>query len=130
MNTIFSILWCPQHQPTKRQLEELPKHKINLLSEIDSELFKSLSSLEADSDLDQLTDKLIKIISVNTHVVLPIGSPAFMFLLSTKLSRINFHYKTILFAHSKRVSEETISPEGEIIKNSKFIHEKFIVFNL
>lgn len=130
MKTIFSILWCPQHQPTKQQLEQLPKHRINLLSEVDSELFKSLSALEADSDLDQLTDKLIKLISINTHVVLPIGSPAFMFLLSAKLSRIEFNFKTILFAHSKRVSKEMTSPDGEVSKVSRFVHEKFIVFDL
>ena len=131
MNTLrLGTLWCPQHSCTEAQLKQLPPNPVTKLSDENPTLFKELSSLDGDSNLDKLTDELINEMTKHTHVVLPIGSPAFMFLLSYKLSKMSFTTKTILFAHSKRESKEMTSPDGEVTKVSRFVHEKFIVFSL
>jgi hypothetical protein len=38
------LLWCPQHQPTEEQIKELSEFKIDVIRDINPEMFQSLSN--------------------------------------------------------------------------------------
>ena len=82
-----------------------------------------LKGLKAEDDLNQLAFKLIQVLEDNlpegSVVLLPIGSPAFMFTLAMKGLPL-----LILFSHSERESVETCV-DGVVTKVSIFSHKGF-----
>jgi len=59
---------------------------------------------------------------------LPVGSPAFNFVLSSLLYNDEEFKGKILFSHSERVSKEITLPDGSVKKDSVFSFKKFIRF--
>lgn len=118
------ILWVPQHEPTKEQLEELNADELFELKNLTPELFDELKNTPADEEkLRELVGQLIKEFKGFTHVVLPIGSPAFIMLLGHYLP--NDYKNKILFAHSERQSVDTHMEDGSVKKSSIFRHVCF-----
>lgn len=126
------ILWCPQHQITEDQRAELGPVIIEDLQTVDPKLFKSLSNTTLDSNLVDLADQLYKICQKYNVVVLPIGSPAFMFAFASQEAGGEpmmhpYHRRfQILFAYSERVSEDVPQSDGTVKKIAIFKHIKFI----
>lgn len=105
------------------------------LRDVDNELFKQLSNITVDSDLNYLANCLLEVARKFDIVILPIGSPAFMFKFATKIPPkfpsifnppVNMDL-TFLFAHSDRVSVEKQNEDGTITKTNVFKHVKFLV---
>jgi len=122
------ILWTLQHNMLPEQKEELEKQgKIYFLYEINPELFNQLSNTPPDVFKQrELAHELYDIAQQYDMVVLPIGSPSFMFIFAKICERFKHNFE-VLFAHSVRVTEEKVNEEtGEVIKVNKFKHEKFI----
>ena len=71
--------------------------------------------------LDALANKLAKVAIKYDVVILPVGSPAFMFLFAQKIAkmRIDGIETEFWFAHSERKSVETIT-DGTVTKKSIF----------
>jgi hypothetical protein len=122
-------MWCPAHRATLEQLAELaewPGGELFLLSEQAPELFARLTDCPSDvKSLHNMAEELIEVARRLRckYVVLPIGSPAFNFVLAPKLERRRFH---VGFAHSRRESQDVPQPDGTVKKVSLFRHEKFI----
>jgi hypothetical protein len=57
--------------------------------------------------------------------LLPGGSPAFNFILNSKISQKKMLY-TVYFSHSVREYEETIQPDGTVSKTNIFKHKRWI----
>jgi len=57
------------------------------------------------------------------YIVQPAGSPAFQFVLGSVAN--NYKNVEILYAHSERVSEDVVQPDGTIKKISSFKHVCF-----
>lgn len=116
------ILWCPQHQPTAEQLSELNSEVVNLKDVMSEDIYKKLLNCPGDPmELGSLVDAMVEICHRFSKVVLPIGSPAFNFILSPLLRRVK-----VLFAHSERVSVDEPQADGSVKKVAIFRHLKFI----
>ena len=126
---------CTAHQLTDEQLKEIrsivDEEELDLyvnvvnLKEHNNELFGKLVNCPADeAELEKLADNLIACFNGDEWVIhLPIGSPAFMFILSRKLlSHSNIHP---VFSHSERAVVEEKQPDGSIKKISNFKFVKF-----
>lgn len=95
------------------------------LRDTNQDLFSKLSNISANADLNALAHSLIYTITMNNFdvVILPIGSPAFMY----KLASLNDEIcADKLFAHSERVSKEVTNPDGSVTKTNVFNHVGFI----
>lgn len=95
------------------------------LRDVDNELFKQLSNIAVDSNLNDLANSLLEVARKFDIVILPIGSPAFMFKFATK-THANMDI-VFLFAHSERVSIEKQNEDGSVTKTNIFKHVKFLV---
>jgi len=131
----MATLVCLQHNLTLEQLEELGGEVINLRS-VNEDLFAHLANSPADEFL--IRDLAIRLCYMIwnrkfSKVLLPIGSPAFMFMfareLTMKLREYDFQVE-VLFAHSNRVSMEHVTSDGGIIKTSEFRHVRFLSFSI
>ena len=82
-----------------------------------------LKALKAEDDLNRLAFELIQVLEDNlpegSVILMPIGSPAFMFTLALKGLPL-----LILFSHSERESRETCV-DGVVTKTSVFAHKGF-----
>jgi hypothetical protein len=126
MNNPKFVLWCPQHNPTKEQIEELKDYSICFLKETNEKLFEQLSNTPSSgAELRELTKKLIEIFDFYDKVVLPIGSPAFILLLGHSIPNISALKNKILFSHSERHSVDIVQKDGTVLKKSIFKHIKF-----
>ncbi len=123
------ILKAMNHELTIKQLDELQElfgeTKIFDLNTTNPNLFNNISRITLESNLNDLTNEFIKTIADSDIVILPIGSPAFMFMLAKKLSVCND--KRFLFAHTDRKVVEKTNEDGTVTKTSVFEHQKFIV---
>lgn len=123
-----NILWTPQHVPTTEQLKELDG-PVTLLSVINTPLFTKLSNSPSDiKELEDLSYQLLGMFNNFDAIVLPLGSPAFMAILMKGIGIVQTlgdQYK-LLFAHTERVSDDVVQPDGSIKKTSIFKHVKFI----
>lgn len=117
----IKILWCPQHQATAEQLAELSSEVVNL-KDVSEDIYNKLLNCPGDPmELGSLVDAMVEICHRFSKVVLPIGSPAFNFILSPLLRRVK-----VLFAHSERVSVDEPQADGSVKKVAIFRHIKFI----
>jgi len=121
MKKTKKILWCPQHTPTQEQVKEL-SGEIYFLKDVDPKLYQSLSNTGTE-DLVHLAFQFKKLWTAYDHVVLPIGSPAFIMVLGDIIP--NDIKSKIRFAHSERNSVDIPQPDGTVIKKSVFKHIKF-----
>ena len=111
-----------QHALQPAQSQELSARGYTLAeSEAFSSLKAELSNLSFDANLHELANKFVSILEMEgfNAVVLPIGSPAFCFVLSNLLADTKI---AALFAHSERIS--TVNDDGT--KTVKFEHQGFI----
>ena len=96
---------------------------IQELKDVDSDLFSRLANISADASLPELADALIAVMEQFDAVHLPIGSPAFQFVLARKCASLS---TTLLFSHSVRQVVEEPQPDGSVVKKTVFKFEKFI----
>lgn len=115
------VLWCPQHAPTEEQLKELDS-VVCYLKDISPDLFKELQNT-GEKNLGFYASKLLDMFALYDIVVLPIGSPAFVFVLGDLIPNDVKH--KIVFAHSERESVDIPQPDGTVVKKSVFKHIKF-----
>lgn len=138
------ILNTMQHALTDEQIIDLnnmfTQNNISNLRDVDNELFKQISNISVDANLNDLAEQLLNVAKEFDIVILPIGSPAFMFKFATKIPPkfpsilfpnifnppVNMDL-TFLFAHSDRVSVEKQNEDGTITKTNIFKHVKFLV---
>ena len=126
----MKVLNTMQHTLTSTQIAELQeKYGIDVqivdLKAFSMSLFSQLSNISANADLSTLACDLICTINLNNFnaVILPIGSPAFMYTLASRNDEI---CADKLFAHSERVSKEVTNADGTVTKTSVFNHIGFI----
>jgi hypothetical protein len=119
-----------QHALTSAQIVEIKtKYGDNVeivdLKNFSESLFSQLSNISVYADLSTLAYNLICTINLNNFdsVILPIGSPAFMYTLASRNDEI---YADKLFAHSERVSKEVTNDDGTVTKTNVFNHVSFI----
>lgn len=117
------------HALTPAQRKELGE-EVTFLKDLDPELFQQLSNCPGDwLALHELASQLFLLLRNNGYkkVVLPIGSPAFMYtfaeiLISGRICNINLK---AVFAHSERKSEDILQEDGSVRKVSTFEHQFF-----
>jgi hypothetical protein len=124
-----SLLWCSPHQPTIEQLSSLEGELFYLKDVYPSLMERIVNCPDNRGELYELAEDLFMFSLGKYELVQPGGSPAFLFALGTVsvaddgarqgLWGILFD---IRFAHSERVSEEAIQPDGSIKKISTFKH--------
>ena len=128
----MKILVTCNHQLSKAQLDELNSFDISYLKDLSKGLFEKLSSLSGEENLSLLSYDLHNLIIKNNFdaVMLPIGSPAFMFAFACNFqaSREQFNSYEVYFSHSQREVKETVLTNGEVEKISLFSHKHFITF--
>lgn len=123
------ILNTMQHALTDEQIIDLnnmfTQNNISNLRDVDNELFKQISNISVDANLNDLAEQLLNVAKEFDIVILPIGSPAFMF----TFSRLTHFHRDIvfIFAHSDRISVEKQNEDGTITKTNVFKHVKFLV---
>lgn len=142
-----NVLVAIAHPLTDSQRSELLMQfdEIHLLRDVAPALFQTLSSNCPGSkkELRQLANDLHHIAYTYSAIVLPIGSPAFMWAFTSLVARRNAmdeaymggyqgaelercpqKFQT-LFAHSKKVSQDVPQEDGTIKKASVFEHQFF-----
>ena len=128
------IINTMQHNLTPVQITDLDSvckcDTVVKLSELEPELFAKLANTPADMDeIHNLVEQFIGMLR-KYHpeaVILPIGSPAFMFSLACEIGRLEADYWTkLLFSHTERQSVEEIQPDRSVIKKQIFNHVKWL----
>lgn len=116
------FLNCTQHALSTEQVENAGDYgEIRELGKIEPQLFARLSQMSGDEDLHELVQDFLEVLSSlesgelpdggyegtglrKVFVHLPIGSPAFMFLLGQESTKGVTGNITFLFSHSDRTS--------------------------
>lgn len=120
----MKILVAMNHKLSWEQVTSLEQKYSNLeivyLCDIQPAMFECLANCpDEEQQLQVLAHNLSTIALAFDKIILPIGSPAFMYI----FARIN--YIEALFSHSIRCSEEVETANG-IEKRSVFKHIKWI----
>ena len=125
--TIKRVLWLTQHKPNKEQIEALKKAfgeqtQIMLYKDcFDKEITEKLENSPTEEyklfDLAFKVRDRIEELGVDV-IHLPIGSPAFMFVLTLLLYKSK---RRIIFSHTDRIVEEIDNKKVSIFKFKKFI---------
>lgn len=130
----MKILIALQHQLTENQLAELKnldtRVELEYLKDVNVKLFNTVANSPSDVvELVVAAQELENLCREYEKVLLPIGSPAFMFgfaaVVATRQSKTKF-----LFSHSERQSEEVPGPGGTTEKKMIFKHMKFIEIHM
>ena len=130
----LNVLFCTAHTPHPDQILDLERWREYSSDTVSLTQFKEHSpTLYAEciqcpdnsDDIESLAVDVCASIEAFDIVILPIGSPAFMFNLSGELTRLA-RPPLILFSHSTRESVENLETG---IKTSVFKHKHFIVGN-
>lgn len=125
----MKILNTMNHALNDEQIADLNNMFDNVevldLRDENNELFKQISNISVDANLNDLAEQLLNVAKEFDIVILPIGSPAFMF----TFSRLTHFHRDIvfMFAHSDRVSVEKQNEDGTVTKTNIFKHVKFLV---
>ena len=116
-----NYVWCSPHTPTAEQLEGFDT--VTYLKDIDPELFNTICNLDPDADLYGIAKALLYRFNENTALLQPAGSPAFQFNLGKVYARgYATELPVVMYAISKRISEDIPQPDGTIKKISIFKH--------
>ena len=126
------VIWCSVHTPTTEQLEELEswldEGELLYLKDINPVLFDTLVNSPSMSyellGLAKTLDELAR--EMNAILVQPSGSIAFQYMFG-KVAMTNFYVTSVLYSHSKRVSEDVPQEDGSVKKISIFKHECFVL---
>jgi hypothetical protein len=130
----MAILNTIQHSLTEVQVNQIngmlgEKETIVHLRDFNPALFNSLANSPADERLlILLAEQLAQVIIDEGFdgVILPLGSPAFMFELGKIIGKRELEHKN-LFAHSERKSVDESQPDGSVKKVAVFQHVKWLV---
>lgn len=115
----MKVLNCTQHNLTPEMIQSLGDAEIVNLRDADPKLFGELSNVSIDSDLSGLARDLNNLVDKFDEVILPIGSPAFMW----EFAREFTGTCAILFAHSNRI----VTIHLDSTKTVSFVFEGWIV---
>lgn len=116
-----TLLVCMQHNLTQQQFNELKDYDIFYLKDVNPDLFKYIANCPGDEEeLRNISFQLIEVANKYSTVLLPIGSPAFMYLFAQEF------FGKVLFSHSERISKDEMQADGSVKKVSIFNHVKFI----
>jgi len=119
----LSLLWCSPHQPTIEQLSSLEGELFYLKDVCPSLMERIVNCPDNRSELYKLAEDLFMFSLGKYELVQPGGSPAFLFALGTvSVADDGARQGLFRFAHSERMSEEAIQPDGSIKKISTFKH--------
>jgi hypothetical protein len=132
MEPKMAILNTIQHPLTEVQISQLEmlgeQETIIHLRNSNPELFNHIANSPADEYLlTLLADKLVQVV-INegfSSVILPLGSPAFMFELGKIIGKRGLNHKNF-FAHTERRSTEEVQDDGSVKKVSLFEHVKWL----
>lgn len=122
---------CMQHDLTSDQISDLNLLYDNaeILNLKDTHIWgKIKESADNVYGLQEQVKEFIMSFPVEKDIIaliLPVGSPAFMFLLAWQLQTSQVD---ILFAHSDKMSEDISQPDGSIKKISVFKFKHWIKF--
>ena len=122
---MMKVLSIMAHELSQYQRDDFARSNegivdIQQLKDVNEALYKELTQCSPFiNDLESLAEEIALIATDYDAIILPIGSPAFMFLLAREL-----HGVECWFSHSERVSEE--DPVTGI-KVSTFKHIRFIL---
>ena len=127
-------IWCTKAHPIQdiQKMDLFSNHGIDEIINISDLNIPFQADLDnspiGKKNLKELAKKLIEYLiklypNCNIVIVQPSGSPAFQY----SLGSIADNYKNIetLYAHSERVSEDVVQPDGTIKKLSVFKHVCF-----
>jgi hypothetical protein len=131
------LLVCLQHTLSPEQIVELHTltggAKLLYLSEEHPDLFKDLAN--SPDENGEMLDLMYRFVQMAkdkkySNILFPIGSPAMM-------GRIMFSFgaelepdedRTFIYAHTDRVNEDQVQPDGSVRKISVFRHKRFSLF--
>ena len=124
---------CTQHQLTDEQLKEAKMLADDIIDIKKYPVFESIKK-SAKTRRGLITQAMELVIFLQlivaqydkTYIHLPIGSPAFMFILAPAI--IEMENVIPVFSHSEREVEEVESDDGSVIKKSVFKFKGFINF--
>ena len=122
------VLWASPHEPTDEQVSSLKEWgEVVYLKEVNNDLFLQLTDQQFNSDLGIIAEELIEFCSDEgiATVAQPGGSPAFQYTLGW-VSQGCAWAPEVIYSFSKRVSEDSLQPDGSVKKVSTFIHEGWI----
>ncbi len=123
----MKALVCLAHTLVPAQEAELKGkfkvEKIEYLKDVSGSLFQKLTNCQPETTwLKDTAKELFRLCSKYDYIILPIGSPAFMWVFATEaVGAIS-----ALFAHSVRKSFDVVKGDGTVEKKSVFEHVKFI----
>lgn len=124
----MAILNCLAHAFTPEQLQEIGDRSVTALKDRDPELFAILSNCPDEVGvLDSAVFRLMSIGDEFEAVILPIGSPAFMFRFAAQLGLYKSPelFDRYYFAHSVREAVDMPQPDGSVKKTNVFRHIRF-----
>ena len=109
-----------QHQLTADQLSSFPGAVI--IENNDKSVFLNFSEVPTSEDIQDRATGLAKLATGATHALVG-GAPYLMGPLEEQLRQVGI---IPIYAFSERVSEEVISPDGEVTKINKFKHAGWV----
>lgn len=131
------LLVCLQHTMSSEQMAELStitnSAEVVYLEKEHPDLYKALAnSPDEDGEMLNLMYEFVQMAKDKkySNILFPLGSPAMM-------GRIMFSFgaelepdedRTFIYAHSDRMSEDQVQPDGSVKKISVFKHKRFSVF--
>lgn len=121
---------CTQHTLTPAQIAAAEQFgQVVEFRDLNPDLFGRLAQMQGDEDLHELANEFVEwLITLELPIILhlPIGTPAFMYVLAQQLARA--WVKTV-FSFSLRRSEDVPQPDGTIRKQQVFDFQKFLEIN-
>jgi hypothetical protein len=135
-------VWCANHEIAREQVEELITRdettgaRILYLTDINYELYNEICSIKEDTNYIELANKLVNQIDEiddesfaddTVYIVQPAGNPKFQYSLGMVQGENigNEEVFPVLYAYSKRVSEDIQLPGGGTKNVSVFKHIRF-----
>lgn len=121
----MKTIWASSHKPTQVQIDQLGGSVEFLPTDLQNRINNCPDNQQ---DLGKLCADLYDYLRDIRHctVVQLGGSPAFQSMFFISAAQYLPATVRFAFAHSERVSEEVVQPDGSTIKTSKFAHRKFI----
>ena len=125
VNQEKGFMWCSAHQPTTEQMVELLESgKVTFLKDVAPELQQKINNCPPDRDvLSGMAKDLLSFTEDYTLVQVG-GSPMFLYVLGSVVGA-HLSKRAMLFAYTKRISEDVPQKDGSIKKTSIFKHEGF-----
>jgi len=124
------LLWASPHLPTAEQIKSLEAMgEIVFLKDIAPNLYSRMVDSPADTaEINELARDILAFLDEDENYILiqPAGSPALQFALGKTSGANQLVLSRIVYAHSKRISIDTLQPDGSVKKESLFRHENWL----